>query len=151
MKKVIAILIFDGAEEMDFVGPLEVLAAAAETEQDWRVVTVAATLDPIRCEKGMRVIPDCTYADVDRAEVIVIPGGSGARREIDNPLTIQWLRFLAPQCRWVTSVCTGAFLLVGSGVAQDRQVTTHHRFIGKLRDLGAINVVEARVSCTTAT
>lgn len=142
MKKLIAILIFDGAEEMDFVGPWEVLAAAAETEPDWRVITVAATLDPIRCEKGMRIIPDCTYADIDRAEAIVIPGGSGARREIDNPLTTQWLRLLAPQCRWVTSVCTGAFLLVGSGVAQDRQVTTHHRFIGKLRDFGATNVIE---------
>jgi transcriptional regulator GlxA family with amidase domain len=142
MKKVIAILIFEGAEEMDFVGPWEVLAAAAEAEQDWRVVTVAATLDPIRCEKRMRVIPDCTYSDIDRADVIVIPGGSGARREIDNPLTIQWLRLLAPHCRWVTSVCTGAFLLVGSGIAQDRKVTTHHRFIGKLRGLGAINVVE---------
>lgn len=142
MQKVIAILIFDGAEEMDFVGPWEVLAAAAETEQDWRVVTVAATLDAVRCEKGMRVIPDCTYADIARAEVIVIPGGSGARREIDNPATVQWLRLLAPQCRWVASVCTGAFLLVGSGLAHNRQVTTHHRFIDKLRGMGAVHVVE---------
>src|SRR5579871_5105351 len=111
MQRTIAILIFDGVEEMDFVGPLEVLAAAVEGEQGWRVVTVAETSAPIRCEKGMRVLPECAYGDVAEADVVVIPGGSGARREIGNPATIAWLLSLAPQCQWIASVCTGAFLL----------------------------------------
>jgi putative intracellular protease/amidase len=58
MQKLIAILIFDGAEEMDFVGPFEVLAAAAENNREWCVRTVAETMAPICCEKGMRVLPD---------------------------------------------------------------------------------------------
>lgn len=142
MQKLIAILIFDGAEEMDFVGPFEVLAAAAEADREWRVRTVAQTLVPICCEKGMRVLPDHTYADIDHAEIVVIPGGSGARREIANPATVEWLRSMEPRCRWMTSVCTGAFLLVGSGLAKGRQVTTHHQFIHRLRDMGGAEIVE---------
>jgi transcriptional regulator GlxA family with amidase domain len=142
MRKLIAILVFDGAEEMDFVGPFEVLAAAAEDDPEWCVRTVAQTSAPICCEKGMRVLPDRTYADIDRAEIVVIPGGSGARREMANPATVGWLRSMGPHCRWMTSVCTGAFLLVGAGLAQGRQVTTHHQFIHKLRDMGGAEIVE---------
>lgn len=142
MQKLIAILIFDGAEEMDFVGPLEVLAAAAEDDREWRVRTVAEALAPIRCEKGMRVLPDRTYADIGHAEVVVIPGGSGARREITNPATVGWLQSVEPRCRWMTSVCTGAFLLVGSGLARGRHVTTHHHYIHRLRDMGGAQIIE---------
>ena len=140
--KTIAILIFDGAEEMDFVGPLEVLAAACDAESEWRVVTVAETLKPVTCEKSMRVLPDLTYAQAVEAEVVVIPGGSGARREIDNEATIQWLEKVEPNCLWMTSVCTGAFLLAGSGIANGRKITTHHRFTERLKDLGGAEVVE---------
>ena len=140
--KTIAILIFDGAEEMDFVGPLEVLAAAAEDDPEWQVVTVAAKRDPITCEKSMRVIPDKIYSEVTTAEVVVIPGGSGARREIENAATVQWLEAMAPDCMWMTSVCTGAFLLAGSGIARGRKITTHHRFIEQLKKLGGADVKE---------
>jgi transcriptional regulator GlxA family with amidase domain len=142
MQKTIAILIFDGVEEMDFVGPLEVFAAAAEPHREWRVATVAETLAPIRCEKGMRVLPDCVFAEIDRAEVVVIPGGSGARREIANAATVSWLQGMKPRCDWIASVCTGAFLLAGSGLANGRRITTHHDFLYKLREMANAEVVE---------
>ena len=142
MKHTIAILIFDGVEEMDFVGPLEVLAVAAQEDTDWQVLTVATSRDAITCEKSMRVIPDRTYAELNKADVIIIPGGSGARREIENPATVRWLRAREADCTWITSVCTGAFLLVGSGLADGRKVTTHHRFLNKLRAMGNAEVVE---------
>lgn len=142
MKHTIAILIFDGAEEMDFVGPLEVLAVAAEKDPDWQVLTVAASREPVTCEKSMRVIPDRAYAEVNKADVIVIPGGSGARREIENPATVRWLTEQEPACTWITSVCTGSFLLVGSGLARGRRVTTHHRFLDRLRAMGDAEVVD---------
>jgi transcriptional regulator GlxA family with amidase domain len=142
MQKLIAILIFDGAEEMDFVGPFEVLAAAAENNREWCVRTVAETMAPICCEKGMRVLPDHTYAEINHAEIVVIPGGSGARREIANPATVAWLQSIEQRCRWMTSVCTGAFLLVGSGLAKGRRVTTHHQYIHRLRDMGGAEIIE---------
>ncbi len=142
MANTIGILLFDGAEEMDFVGPWEVLTAAVDGLADERVLTIAEGLGPVVCEKGMRVIPDATYSDAPDVDVVVVPGGSGARREIDNPETVEWLTRTCAKCSWVTSVCTGAFLLVGAGIAGGRRVTTHHDFIQALRDLGGAEVVE---------
>lgn len=90
----------------------------------------------------MRVTPDCTYAEIERTEVVVIPGGSGARRETANRANVDWLRSEEPSCRWATSVCTGTFLLVGAGLAEGRQVMTHYHFLEALRDTGDAEVME---------
>ena len=142
--KTIAVLVFDGVEEMDFAGPWEVLAAAIEGAPDWRIATVAERADPVTCEKGLRILPDLTYDNAGDVRIVVIPGGSGARREIDNPRTVAWLQRIAPGCDWITSVCTGAFLLVGAGLAQGRHVTTHHRFTDLLAQQADDSVVETR-------
>jgi putative intracellular protease/amidase len=63
MANTIAILLFDGAEEMDFVGPWEVFTAAVDRLTGERVMTVAETFRPVVCEKGTRVLPDATYED----------------------------------------------------------------------------------------
>jgi transcriptional regulator GlxA family with amidase domain len=142
MPSTIAILLFDGVEEMDFAGPWEVFTAAVEGMPGERVVTMAERLAPVRCEKGLRVIPDCSYADAPAIDVVLVPGGSGARREISNPATVGWLRATAARCTWVTSVCTGVFLLVGAGLARGRRVTTHHDFLEQLRAIAGTEVVE---------
>jgi transcriptional regulator GlxA family with amidase domain len=143
MTRTICLLLFDGAEEMDFVGPWEVFTAAIDGLPDQRVVTVAERQAPIVCEKGMRVIPDCTYAELPAADIILVPGGSGARREIANPATTSWLRTAAASCSWLASVCTGAFLLAGAGLTEGRRITTHHDYLTALREAGgAAAVVE---------
>ena len=142
MVNTIAILLFDGAEEMDFVGPWEVFTAAVDRLTGERVMTVAETLGPVVCEEGMRVLPDATYEDARGVDVVVVPGGSGARREIENPATVRWLTETCAKDSWITSVCTGSFLLVGCGIARGRRVTTHHNFIKALRDQGGAEVVE---------
>ncbi len=129
----IGILIFDGAEELDFVGPWEVFTMAAQLRDDVRVVTIAQRAEPVRCAKGMRVIPDHTLADAPALDVVLVPGGQGTRREVDNPVLIDWLRRIAPGLRWVTSVCTGALLLCEAGLARGRRVTTHWAFSEDLR------------------
>ena len=144
MGRTIAILVFDGAEEMDFVGPWEVLAAAAEPVPGDRVLLIAESREPVTCEKGLRVLPDATYDDAPAPDVILLPGGSGARREIANPATVDWLQRVAPGCDWVTSVCTGAFLLLGSGLAKGRRITTHHDFLDDLRAMSGATVVEGQ-------
>ena len=60
---------------------------------------------------------------------MLVPGGQGTRREVDNPVVIDWLRKAAARCRWVTSVCTGALLLHEAGLADGKRVTTHWAFI----------------------
>lgn len=140
--KTIAILIYDLAEEMDFAGPLEVLAAAAALAPDWRVLTVAATADMVTCEKGLQVVPNATIDALEQVDVIVLPGGSGAKNAVHCPETIAWLQRIAPTCTWITSVCTGTFLLVGSGLAKGRKTTTHHAFYAELGALPGTDVVE---------
>lgn len=142
MPNAIGILLFDGVEEMDFVGPWQVLTAAVDGLPEEQVMTIAERAGPVQCEMGMRVMPDSTYSEAPEIDVIVVPGGSGARREIDNPATVEWLTRTCANCAWITSVCTGAFLLVGTGIAHGRRVTTHHDFIGALRGLGGAEVVE---------
>lgn len=144
MARTIGVLIFDDAEEMDFVGPWEVLRAAADLVPGERVVTVAAASDrPITCQKGLRVIPDVSYDDCPPLDIVVVPGGGGARREVDNPATVEWLRGVAEGCDYVTSVCTGSFLLAGAGLAEGKRITTHHNYIDMLRERGgAAEVLE---------
>ena len=134
------ILLFDDAEELDWAGPWEVFTMARREGDE--VVTVAGSLAPVRCAKGLRVLPDHTFADAPALDVLVVPGGAGRRREVDNPVLLDWIRTVAPGCTWVTSVCTGAFLLHAAGLAAGKRVTTHWRSIEELRGLPDVEVLE---------
>jgi transcriptional regulator GlxA family with amidase domain len=153
----IGMLIFDDAEELDFVGPWEVFTMAAKTRDDVRVVTIAERAGPVRCAKGMRVLPDHTLTDAPALDVVLVPGGMGTRREVNNPVLIDWLRKIAPNLRWVTSVCTGALLLCEAGFARGKRVTTHWAFVEELRKrypdvevLGNVRYVRDEQLCTAA-
>lgn len=135
------ILIFDEAEELDFVGPWEVFTNAAKFNDDNRVVTIAEEQRPIICAKGLRVLPDHTFADAPRLDVVLVPGGMGTRREVDNPTLIAWLRDVGRHCTWVTSVCTGALLLHEAGFATGKRVTTHWSFVETLRSRPDVTVL----------
>lgn len=129
----IGIVLFDDCEELDWAGPWEVFTMARQ-EGDI-VVTIAERSDPVRCAKGLRVLPDRTFADAPELNVILIPGGHGSRRERQNPAMLDFVRRMAPGCVWVTSVCTGAFVLEAAGPAKGKRVTTHWGAIEELRGL----------------
>jgi len=137
-------LIFDDAEELDFVGPWEVFTTAAKMDErnGDRVLTIAERAAPVRCNKGLRVLPDATFTDAPPLDVVLVPGGQGTRREVDNPVLIEWLRTVGARCTWVTSVCTGALLLHEAGFAKGRRVTTHWAFVETLRARGDVTVLE---------
>jgi transcriptional regulator GlxA family with amidase domain len=134
------ILLFDGVEELDWAGPWEVFTMARRDGD--RVVTVAAADSPVECAKGARVLPDHTLADAPPLDVLVVPGGMGTRREVDNPALLEWIARVAAGCAWVTSVCTGAFLLHAAGPARGRRITTHWASIERLRALGDATVLD---------
>jgi transcriptional regulator GlxA family with amidase domain len=138
----IGILLFDGVEELDFVGPWEVFAALAQNDDDLRVLTIAEENRPLQCAKGLRVLPDVTTADAPPLDLLLVPGGIGTRSEVDNPALIQWIAETGARCRWVTSVCTGALLLHEAGFAKGKRVTTHFGFIEALRARGDVTVLE---------
>jgi transcriptional regulator GlxA family with amidase domain len=129
----IGIVLFDDCEELDWAGPWEVFTMARQ-EGD-TVVTIAERPDPVRCAKGLRVLPDHTFADAPELDVILLPGGHGSRHERENPAMLEFVRRVAPGCTWVTSVCTGSFVLEAAGPAKGKRVTTHWGAIEELRAL----------------
>jgi transcriptional regulator GlxA family with amidase domain len=88
------------------------------------------------------VLPDLVLDAAPPLDVVLVPGGQGTRREVDNPVVIDWLRKTAETCRFVTSVCTGALLLHEAGPARGKRVTTHWGFVSQLRDRGDVTVLE---------
>jgi len=136
------ILLFEDVEELDFAGPWEVFTVARMLKPEDRVVTIAATREPVRAAKGLRVLPDHSFADAPELDVLLVPGGQGTRREVGKPELCDWLRKAGASCTWVTSVCTGALLLHEAGFARNRRVTTHWGFVEQLRARGEVEVLE---------
>lgn len=136
------LLVFDGAEELDFVGPWEVFTTSSMLRDNADVaVLIAERSDPVRCAKGMRILPDHTIDDHPPLDVLLIPGGQGTRREVTNPAVIDWIGSVSAGTAWTTSVCTGALLLHEAGPARGRRVATHFGFEDALAARGDITVV----------
>jgi transcriptional regulator GlxA family with amidase domain len=130
----IGILLFEDAEELDFVGPWEVFKMAREAKpEEFELLLIAESEAPVRCRGGMRVLPDVTTANCPKLDVILIPGGQGTRTEVDNKPLLEWIAKISATCQWVTSVCTGAMLLTAAGPARGKRVTTHWGFVEALR------------------
>ena len=124
------LVLFPDAEELDFVGPWEVFTASSMLREQQgrepdRAVMLAQTLDPVRCNKGMRVVPDHSFDDHPPLDVLLVPGGMGTRVQVDNDALISWLVRVAKDAQWITSVCTGSFVLARAGLAEGRSVATH--------------------------
>ena len=140
----VGILLFDGVEELDFAGPFEVFGALQTATGRGRVVTIAEARGPVTCTNGLRVLPDHDFSDAPPLDVVLVPGGQGTRREVDNPVVIDWIREVGARCEWVTSVCTGALLLHEAGFARGKRVTTHWAYTQTLRERGDVEVLERR-------
>src|SRR5262249_25711340 len=138
----VGIALFDGAEELDFAGPWEVLAAWATQwpEDDVEVFTVARTLEPVTCAKGLRVLPDRTWADAGPVDVLVYPGGMGTRRELADADVLGWLRGVAAAGTLMTSVCTGSLVYAAAGLLDGRPATTYWAQLDYLAELGGGDV-----------
>lgn len=132
---VVGIVLYPDAEELDWAGPYEVFTMAAMGQDQMKVVTIAQTQDPVRCAKGLRVLPDHSFENAPALDVVLIPGGQGSRVEMENPVMLAWLQAVAPGCSWVTSVCTGVVILSKAGLTKGCKITTHWAYIEELRKL----------------
>ena len=134
----IGILLFEGAEELDWAGPWEVLTAWAtrrDLDRDVEVVTLAATTGPVTCAKGLRVLPDRSVDEAGALDVVLVPGGQGTSTLIGDEATHNWLRSLAAEGTLVTSVCTGSLVLAAAGLLANRPATTWWGALGRLGEL----------------
>lgn len=133
----IAILLFDDVEVLDFCGPFEVFSVAnRQTDpQAFDVVTVAEKAGPILARNGLSVNPHHTLADCPKPAILLVPGGWGTRKEMNNSVLINWIRQTANAAELVLSVCTGALLLGKAGLLDGLDATTHHVGFELLREI----------------
>ena len=137
----VAILVFPDVEVLDFTGPFEVFSVTRLNEERRRqepspfdVKLVAERSEPIMASGGLRIIPDYDFNSCPQFEILVVPGGWGTRKEINNDRLIQWIGARGKEVEALTSVCTGSMLLGRAGLLDGLRATTHWRSLDWMRE-----------------
>ena len=143
MTKHIGIVLYPDLEELDAVGPYEVFGGLKMASGgEWQVVTIAEKAGKVRGFHGLEIGATYGFADAPQLEVILLPGGLGSPREMDNPRMLEFVRQAAATCEYITSVCSGAFILHRAGFLSGKRATTHWSAIEALRLLGDVEVLD---------
>src|SRR5829696_7012923 len=130
----VGFVIFPELTQLDFTGPLEVLARLPQSATH----VVAKSEAPVPSDCGLSLLPTHTFATCPPLDLICVPGGrSGVVNAMGDRDTIEFVRRQAGAARYVTSVCTGAFILGVAGLLQGRRATTHWAFTELLPLVGA--------------
>ena len=147
----IGIYIFENVEELDFVGPFEVFSMVNTVLQyegkadAVKVMLISETGDDITGVKGMRTGAHAAIADINSLDIICIPGGQGARSVIKNANVIKWVKDISQSCEWVTSVCTGSFVLAKAGLTKGKRIATYWGAFDEFERLGLHGDLRANV------
>lgn len=118
----VAAVVFPGFELLDLFGPYELLWIAGA---QFQIEVVAEQLGPITSAQGATVLANAAFSDAIPYDVLLVPGGRGTRREVENPALLDWLRRNEPTASYVTSVCTGSALLARAGLLDGRRATSN--------------------------
>jgi transcriptional regulator GlxA family with amidase domain len=125
--KQIGILLFDGVEELDAVGPWEVLSYWTRTYPDdgYAVSCISASGGAVECAKGLTIGAHHSYDTMPALDVLIYPGGRGTRSHLDDVAQLDWLRRQRAAVPVLASVCTGALVLAAAGILANRPATTY--------------------------
>jgi transcriptional regulator GlxA family with amidase domain len=136
----VVIVVFDGVQPLDAVGPHEVFAGAGRAAASvgraggYQVTLASRAGGTVRAESGLRLGTAPLPAEDEPIDTLVLAGGSGANAAAADDALVAWIRATAPRCRRVTTVCSGAFLGAAAGLLGGRRVTTHWARAQELRD-----------------
>jgi transcriptional regulator GlxA family with amidase domain len=138
--RTVGVVLFEGFELLDVYGPLQMWVGLRDR---FRVVTVAEKAGPVAASSGRAVpaggprsVADQSLAGCERLDVLLVPGGWGTRREVQNAALVDWLARRAARAEIVASVCTGAALLAAAGVLDGRRATSNKASFGWVRSQG---------------
>lgn len=142
----VAIFIFNEVEVLDFAGPFEVFSVAGlrtMTVPPFEVFTVAQ-FDTINARNHLTIKPTYIFEKAPKADIIVIPGGGGfypdgtpfgSRREMNNPIVLNWIKEQSANAQLTLSVCTGSLILAKAGLLEGKEATTHFLAIDSLKKI----------------
>ena len=138
----VTVVLFDQLTPLDAIGPYEALIRMP----DARVELAAMQAGPITTSRGpLKLIADRALAELERTDLLLVPGGPGTRALEQDAALLAELRRLAAGARIVASVCTGALLLGAAGLLRGRRATTHWALVDRLAEFGATPIDDARV------
>ena len=129
----VGFLIFPNLTQLDFTGPLQVLSRLPGAQ----VHIVAKTLDPVMSDCGLALVPTVTLLECPQLDILCIPGGFGVTGVLADVPSLAFVRRQAAGARYITSVCTGAFVLGAAGLLKNRRATTHWAYTHLLPMVGA--------------
>jgi transcriptional regulator GlxA family with amidase domain len=143
--RTLAILLFDEVEVLDFCGPFEVFSVANRfpDQPAFTVLTVAEKAGPVLTRGGLSVNPHHQLTACPLPNLFLVPGGQGTRKEIHNPVLVEWIRQASGKAELVLSVCSGALLLAKAGLLDGLEATTHQDAIDLLRQTAPRTIVHA--------
>jgi len=140
IRRTVGILVFPDVKVLDFCGPFEVFSAARldearrrEEPSPYEVELAAVATDNVVATGGLKVVPDHDLDGCPPLDVLVVPGGWGARREMANAPLIAWIAERSSRVTTLASVCTGSLLLGKAGLLDGRRATTHWRVLDEMR------------------
>ncbi|MGE0733253.1 MAG: DJ-1/PfpI family protein [Alphaproteobacteria bacterium] len=130
----IGFVIFPDLTQLDFTGPLQVLARLSQSATH----IVAKSTAPVPSDCGLSLVPTHTFANCPPLDLICVPGGNqGVVQALGDRETVAFVRQKAGAAKYVTSVCTGAFILGVAGLLEGKRATTHWAFADLLPLVGA--------------
>lgn len=131
----VGFVIFPDVTQLDFTGPLQVLSGLPQSTTH----IVAKSMSPVMSDCRLGLVPTNTFADCPSLDLICIPGGSeGVAGVLNDRETIAFVRDQAATAKYVTSVCTGAFVLGVAGLLKGRRATSHWAYADLLPLVGAV-------------
>jgi len=134
----VAFLLFPAVTQLDLTGPAQVLSRLGNAKVD----LVARTLDPVMTDAQFALVPTATFAQVPRADILCVPGGFGTVAAMEDSETLAWVRAVAGEAAWVTSVCTGSLILAAAGLLKGYRAACHWASRDQLAWFGAEPVAE---------
>lgn len=146
MPGVAGILVFDDVELLDWAGPDEFLSVwGKHFGGPEKTVLISQELGVVKCVNGRKIISDHDFTSCPKLDYLIIPGGMGTRKEVDNEKLINFIKEASKNCTYILSVCTGAFLLREAGLLDGKKATTHWASLNRLSVFPKTTVIEKRI------
>lgn len=146
MNQTLGLLLYENAQPIDVIGPWEVFSFWKHIlKAPIDLYLVAEHAGPVQLDCQITLNAHVDFAHVPKLDFLVVPGGRGRVKEVNNEKLISFIKKEAAQCKHVLSVCTGMFLLAKAGLLKNLPVTTYWRAFPELKALKDLKVVEERI------
>lgn len=137
-------LLFNQFEDLDFFGPWEMIAIWSQQFDGPELVLLNEDGQEITSAKGLEVKTHYNFSNCPSLDYLLIPGGLGTRREVDNAVLINFVKQQAAACHSILSVCTGAFILQKANLLENKEVTTHWASLDRLKAFPEVKIISQR-------